>query len=291
MEHLPLGVVKKILSLALKKIGVKMKIYSWNVNGIRSVLKKGFEDWFSATDPDVLCLQEVRAEKSQVEAIANREGYYTYWNACKRKKGYSGVAIYTKIEPDAVNYGFDIEEFDEEGRVLQLVFPDWVLNSIYFPNGGQGDDRLDYKLRFYDAFLENSKQWITDGKHVVTVGDYNTCHKEIDIARPKENENVSGFLPIERAWMDKYVENGFVDTFRKLHPDTRDAYTWWSNRFGARGRNVGWRLDYGFVDAALMPNVVSSEIHSNVMGSDHCPISLELEPPFAPLPITKSEEL
>ena len=291
MEHLPLGVVKKILSLALKKIGVKMKIYSWNVNGIRSVLKKGFEDWFSATDPDVLCLQEVRAEKSQVEAIASRVGYYTYWNACKRKKGYSGVAIYTKIEPDAVNYGFDIEEFDEEGRVLQLVFPDWVLNSIYFPNGGQGDDRLDYKLRFYDAFLENSKQWITDGKHVVTVGDYNTCHKEIDIARPKENENVSGFLPIERAWMDKYVENGFVDTFRKLHPDTRDAYTWWSNRFGARGRNVGWRLDYGFVDAALMPNVVSSEIHSNVMGSDHCPISLELEPPFAPLPITKSEEL
>lgn len=275
----------------MKKIGVKMKIYSWNVNGIRSVLKKGFEDWFSATDPDVLCLQEVRAEKSQVAAIANREGYYTYWNACKRKKGYSGVAIYTKIEPDAVNYGFDIEEFDEEGRVLQLVFPDWVLNCIYFPNGGQGEDRLDYKLRFYDAFLENSKQWITDGKHVVTVGDYNTCHKEIDIARPKENENVSGFLPIERAWMDKYVENGFVDTFRKLHPDTRDAYTWWSNRFGARGRNVGWRLDYGFVDAALMPNVISSEIHGNVMGSDHCPISLELEPPFAPIPITKSEEI
>lgn len=286
-----MGVRKKILSLAMKKIGVKMKIYSWNVNGIRSVLKKGFEDWFSATDPDVLCLQEVRAEKSQVEAIANRDGYYTYWNACKRKKGYSGVAIYSKIEPDAVNYGFDIEEFDEEGRVLQLVFPDWVLNCIYFPNGGQGEDRLDYKLRFYDAFLENSKQWITDGKHVVTVGDYNTCHKEIDIARPKENENVSGFLPIERAWMDKYVENGFVDTFRKLHPDTRDAYTWWSNRFGARGRNVGWRLDYGFVDAALMPNVVSSEIHSNIMGSDHCPISLELEPPFAPLPIKKSEEI
>ena len=130
------------------EIGVKMKIYSWNVNGIRSVLKKGFEDWFTATDPDVLCLQEVRAEKSQVAEVASREGYYTYWNACKRKKGYSGVAVYSKIEPDAVNYGFDIEEFDEEGRVLQLVFPDWVLNCIYFPNGGQGDDRLDYKLRF-----------------------------------------------------------------------------------------------------------------------------------------------
>ena len=273
------------------EIGVKMKIYSWNVNGIRSVLKKGFEDWFTATDPDVLCLQEVRAEKSQVAEVASREGYYTYWNACKRKKGYSGVAVYSKIEPDAVNYGFDIEEFDEEGRVLQLVFPDWVLNSIYFPNGGQGDDRLDYKLRFYDAFLENSKRWISDGKHVVTLGDYNTCHKEIDIARPKENENISGFLPIERAWMDKYVENGFVDTFRKLHPDTRDAYSWWSNRFGARERNVGWRLDYAFVDAALMQNVVSSEIHPGVMGSDHCPISLELEPPFLPIPITKSEEI
>ena len=268
-----------------------MKIYSWNVNGIRSALKKGFEDWFSATDPDVLCLQEVRAEKNQVAEVASREGYSTYGNACQRKKGYSGVAVYSKIEPDAVNYGFEIEEFDEEGRVLQLVFPDWVLNCIYFPNGGQGDDRLDYKLRFYDAFLENSKQWLTDGKHVVTLGDYNTCHKEIDIARPKENENVSGFLPIERAWMDKYVENGFVDTFRTLHPDTRDAYSWWSNRFGARERNVGWRLDYAFVDAALMPNVVSSEIHSSVTGSDHCPISLELEPPFAPLPIKKSEDI
>ena len=273
------------------EIGVKMKIYSWNVNGIRSVLKKGFEDWFTATDPDVLCLQEVRAEKSQVAEVASREGYYTYWNACKRKKGYSGVAVYSKIEPDAVNYGFDIEEFDEEGRVLQLVFPDWVLNCIYFPNGGQGDDRLDYKLRFYDAFLENSKQWLADGKHVVTVGDYNTCHKEIDIARPKENENVSGFLPIERAWMDKYVENGFVDTFRTLHPDTRDAYSWWSNRFGARERNVGWRLDYGFVDSALMQNVVSSEILSDVKGSDHCPICLELEPPFLPIPIKKSEDI
>ena len=251
-----------------------MNIYSWNVNGIRSALKKGLENWFHETNPDILCLQEVRAETDQIpESMAKPEGYFAYWNPCQRKKGYSGVGVLTKIEPDAVNYGFDIEEFDVEGRVLQLVFPDWVLNSIYFPNGGSGDDRLDYKLRFYDA------------KHVLTVGDYNTCHKEIDIARPKENENVSGFLPIERAWMDKYVEHGFVDTFRNLHPDTRDVYSWWSNRFGARGRNVGWRLDYAFVDEALVPNVVRSEIHTTVMGSDHCPISIELEPPFAPLPI------
>jgi exodeoxyribonuclease-3 len=262
-----------------------MNIYSWNVNGIRSALKKGFGEWFESTAPDILCLQEVRAEQDQADGLLVPDSYYTYWNSCKRKKGYSGVAVFSRIEPDAVNYGFDIEEFDEEGRVLQLVFPDWVLNSIYFPNGGSGDDRLDYKLRFYDAFLENSQRWIRDGKHVLTVGDYNTCHKEIDIARPKENENVSGFLPIERAWMDKYVESGFVDTFRKLHPDTRDVYSWWSNRFGARARNVGWRLDYAFVDEALFPNVINSEIHTSVPGSDHCPISIELEPPFAPLPI------
>ena len=233
--------------------------------------------------------QEVRAERDQADGLLVPDGYYTYWNSCKRKKGYSGVAVFSRIEPDSVNYGFDIEEFDEEGRVLQLVFPDWVLNSIYFPNGGSGDDRLDYKLRFYDAFLENSMRWIKDGKHVLTVGDYNTCHKAIDIARPEENENVSGFLPIERAWMDKYVESGFVDTFRTLHPDTRDAYSWWSNRGGARARNVGWRLDYAFVDKELMPNVVKSEILPNVMGSDHCPICIELEPPFAPLPIKPAD--
>ena len=267
-----------------------MNIYSWNVNGIRSALKKGLENWFHETNPDILCLQEVRAETDQIpETMAKPEGYFTYWNPCQRKKGYSGVGVLTKIEPDAVNYGFDIEEFDEEGRVLQLVFPDWVLNSIYFPNGGSGDDRLDYKLRFYDAFLENSMRWVKDGKHVLTVGDYNTCHKAIDIARPEENENVSGFLPIERAWMDKYVDSGFVDTFRTLHPDTREAYSWWSNRGGARARNVGWRLDYAFVDQTLMQNVVSSEIHPNVMGSDHCPISIELEPPFAPLPIKPAD--
>lgn len=268
-------------------IGFIMNIYSWNVNGLRAALKKGFMDWFNATSPDILCLQEVRAEQDQLpDEVLKPDGYdYVYWNSCSRKKGYSGVCIYSKIQPDSVNYGFEIEEFDNEGRVLQLVFPDWVLNCIYFPNGGQGDERLDYKLRFYDAFLENSKHWIKNGKHVVTVGDYNTCHKEIDIARPKDNANVSGFLPIERAWMDKYVENGFVDSFRQLHPNERDRYSWWSSRFGARARNVGWRIDYAFVDSALMPSVLGAEIHQNVMGSDHCPISIELDPPFAPLAI------
>ena len=252
-----------------------MNIYSWNVNGIRSALKKGLENWFHETNPDILCLQEVRAEIDQIpESMAKPEGYFAYWNPCQRKKGYSGVGVLTKIEPDAVNYGFDIEEFDVEGRVLQLVFPDWVLNSIYFPNGGSGDDRLDYKLRFYDAFLENSERWIADGKHVLTVGDYNTCHKEIDIARPKENENVSGFLPVERAWMDKYVEHGFVDSFRYLYPDLAGAYSWWSYRMKARERNAGWRIDYFIVSERLTDRIESAGIHSEIYGSDHCPVEL-----------------
>ena len=261
-----------------------MKIYSWNVNGIRAALKKGFESWFSETKPEILCLQEVRAETSQIqESVLNPEGYFAYWNPCQKKKGYSGVGILTQVEPDSVNYGMGIEEFDIEGRMVQLVFPDWVLNSVYFPNGGNGDDRLDYKLRFYDAFLENSLHWVSQGKHVITLGDYNTCHREIDIARPKENENISGFLPIERAWIDKYIENGFVDTFRALNPETKEAYTWWSNRFFARERNVGWRIDYAFVDKEMLNSVISAEIHSEVKGSDHCPISLEVELPFPPI--------
>lgn len=267
-----------------------MKIYSWNVNGIRAAVKKGFENWFFDVRPEILCLQEVRAEEDQLpEAIRKAEGYFAYWNACSKRKGYSGVGVLSQIEPDAVHYGMGIEEFDEEGRMLQLVFPDWVLNSVYFPNGGQGDDRLDYKLRFYDAFLENSLHWLSQGKHVVTLGDYNTCHREIDIARPKENERVSGFLPVERAWLDKYVENGFADTFRTLHPDARDVYSWWSNRFGARKRNVGWRIDYAFVDSEMLESVIEAQIHTDVEGSDHCPISVELELPFPPLEIKREE--
>lgn len=262
-----------------------MKIFSWNVNGIRSAIKKGFETWFTETAPEILCLQETRAEPSQIpESVLNPPDYFAYWNPCKRKKGYSGVGVLTKIEPDQVLYGLGVEEFDVEGRVLQLVYPDWVLNSIYFPNGGSGEDRLDYKLRFYDAYLENTREWVSKGMHVITLGDYNTCHKEIDIARPKENENISGFLPVERAWFDKYVECGFTDTFRELHPDTRDVYSWWSNRGGARERNVGWRIDYAFVDDGMLASVTGAEIHTEVQGSDHCPISLEVELPFPPMP-------
>ena len=267
-----------------------MRIYSWNVNGIRSAEKKGFADWFNQTRPELLCLQEIRAEKEQVpESIVAPEGYFCYWNSCQKKKGYSGTAILSQIEPDSVEYGFGIDEFDEEGRVVQLVFPDWVLNSIYFPNGGQGEDRVDYKLRFYDAFLDNCLSWIKRGRHVVTLGDYNTCHTEMDIARPAENENVSGFLPVERAWIDQYIAAGFEDTFRTLHPDARDAYTWWSNRANSRARNVGWRIDYAFVDAGLSQNVSDAQIYTEVLGSDHCPISVDLEMPFPPISTEKQE--
>jgi exodeoxyribonuclease-3 len=261
-----------------------MVIYSWNVNGIRAVAQKGFIDWFEKTEPDILCLQEVRAEVEQIpEEIREVSGYHSYWTSCQKKKGYSGVGVYTKILPEEVRHGFDIDEFDDEGRVVQLIFADWVLNSIYFPNGAQSNERLDYKLRFYDAFLENSLMWLSHGKHVVTVGDYNTCHKEIDIARPKENEGISGFLPIERAWLDKYVESGFVDSFRVLHPTQKEAYTWWSNRGGAREKNIGWRLDYAFVDEGLKSCIVNASVHPEVMTSDHCPISLELDFPFPPI--------
>lgn len=261
-----------------------MIIYSWNVNGIRAAVQKGFSEWFKNIEPVILCLQEVRAENDQIpDEIREIPEYKSYWTTCKKKKGYSGVGVYTKIQPEEVNHGFDIKEFDEEGRVVQLVFADWVLNNIYFPNGSQNDERLDYKLRFYDAFLENSLNFIAHGKHVVTVGDFNTCHKEIDIARPKENEKVSGFLPIERAWLDKYIDNGFVDSFRVLHPTQKDAYTWWSNRYNARENNVGWRLDYAFVDNALKDCIINASIHSEVMISDHCPISIELELPFPPI--------
>lgn len=260
-----------------------MRIVSWNINGIRSVARKGFSEWIASLDADFVCLQEVRATQEQMPAeITTPEGYTWIWNSAQ-KKGYSGVAILTRIEPDEIITGLGVEEFDCEGRILQLVYPDWVLNCVYFPNGSASEERLDFKLRFYDAFLEDCNAWLRKGHHVVTVGDYNTCHKEMDIARPRENQGNSGFLPVERAWMDKYVENGYVDTFRHFHPDRRDAYTWWSNRGGARDRNVGWRIDYAFVDRGMVPSLTGAEVHPHIEGSDHCPISLELEPPFQPL--------
>jgi exodeoxyribonuclease III len=255
-----------------------VKLVSWNVNGIRSVAKKDFYDSALSLQADILCLQEVRASQAQIPPEALLPQYELFWNEAKCKKGYSGVAVFTKIKPIAVHYGFDEEDFDAEGRVLLLEFANWVLYCIYFPNGGASEERLDFKLRFYDTFLEHSNQWIKKGYQVVTCGDFNTCHKEIDIARPKENVKNSGFLPVERAWMDKYFDSGYVDTFRVQHPQAQSAYTWWSNRGGARERNIGWRLDYFTVNQEWAPEIKNASIHADILGSDHCPVSLEITP-------------
>jgi exodeoxyribonuclease-3 len=252
-----------------------MQIVSWNVNGIRSLAKKGFSEWLKDSMPDILALQEVRALEEQIPAeVLDFPEYKRYWSSAE-KKGYSGVGVYTKEEPLEVIRDLGIEEFDREGRMLLLVFADFVLYNIYFPNGSSSDERLSFKMRFYDAWLEHAQQWKEQGKEVICCGDFNTCHKEIDIARPKANAKRSGFLPEERAWMDKLVDSGFVDSFRYIHPDAKDRYSWWSNRGGARERNVGWRIDYFFVSEQAEKNIQDAEIWDQVMGSDHCPIVLD----------------
>lgn len=254
-----------------------MRIVSWNINGIRSVASKGFETWLKSENADIICLQETRALPEQVPAgLLRPEGFYSYWNAAE-KKGYSGVAIYTKIEPKEVRYGMGIPEFDSEGRLIELDFGSWVLINGYYPNGGASDERLDYKMRFYSAFLQHIRNLRLAGKSVILCGDLNTCHKEIDLARPKENRKVSGFLPIECAWMDDLVQAGWTDTFRHFYPQTPGRYSWWSNRGGARERNVGWRIDYFFASNDLLPKLSAADIHDQVKGSDHCPISMEIE--------------
>lgn len=253
-----------------------MKLISWNINGIRSVLKKGFEDFLTQKDFDFLCLQETRALEDQVpKGIWHPESYHAYWYPAE-KKGYSGVSTWSKQKPLAVHYGMGIDEFDSEGRLLTLEFEDYVVINGYYPNGGTGQERLDYKMRFYEAYLKYSNSWVQQGKQVISGGDFNTCHKEIDIARPKQNRKKSGFMPMECEWMDQYLAEGYVDSFRHLHPDQEGAYSWWSNRGGARERNVGWRIDYFYVSEQLAPSIQKAEIWADVLGSDHCPLYLEL---------------
>jgi exodeoxyribonuclease III len=252
----------------------KIKILSWNVNGIRAAYKKGFLDWFKEAKPDILCIQETKAHEEQLpDDLKNVSGYHSYFCAGERK-GYSGVAVYTKEEPISVKRGFGIKEFDNEGRILILEYPGFHLFNIYFPNGKAREERLKYKMDFYDAFLKHVKKLTKAGKKVVICGDVNTAHKEIDIARPKENEKVSGFLPEERAWLDKFLESGFIDTFRMFN-DKPDNYTWWDMVTRARDRNVGWRIDYFFVSENMKDQIKNAFILSDVMGSDHCPIGIE----------------
>ena len=252
-----------------------MKLISWNVNGVRAVVKKGFLDWLEQAQPDILCLQETKAHVDQLTAeILTDHWYHTYWHSGKRR-GYSGVATFCKEEPLYVQEGLGIERYDAEGRVLVTEHENFLLYNIYFPNGQKDDARLQYKLDFYDDLLPIISEQVESGNNVVVTGDWNTAHHPIDLARPKQNVNTSGFMLIEREKLDMYVENGWIDTFRLFHPEG-DRYSWWTYRFGARERNVGWRIDYFFVNEGFMDNVEDADIHDEVVGSDHCPVSLEL---------------
>ena len=253
-----------------------INLLSWNVNGIRAVHRKGFLKWFEGIDVDILALQEIKANVDQIpKKVKNVPNYYSYFNPALRK-GYSGVCTYSTMKPNKIATGMGIEKFDIEGRFQRLDFDDFIFLNIYYPNGGMGEDRLKFKLDFYDAFLDYTNNLRDEGNNLVICGDLNTAHKPIDIARPKENEKVSGFMPIEREWIDKFLANGYVDTFR-MFSDQPKQYTWWSYRTRARDRNVGWRLDYFFINEEFKDNVVDSYILSDVMGSDHCPIGLKIE--------------
>jgi exodeoxyribonuclease-3 len=252
-----------------------VKLLSWNVNGIRAIHKKGFLDWLASESPDILCLQETKAGPEQLpEDLVRPPGFYSYWHTAE-KKGYSGVAVYSKEKPVKVETSMGEERFDREGRLIKLDYNDFVLFDVYFPNGKQNQERLDFKLHFYDAFLEWIDRLRQKNKHLLFCGDINTAHNEIDLARPKENEKVSGFLPIERKWLDRVVANGYIDTFRHSHP-SEVAYSWWDLKSRARDRNVGWRIDYVFATREMLYSVRSAFILTHVMGSDHCPVGVEL---------------
>lgn len=253
-----------------------MKIISWNVNGIRAIQKKGFLDWAVNENPDILCLQETKAHPEQLSKdLISFNGYTSYFSSSKIKKGYSGVAIYTQLNPIKVEYGFGIPKFDDEGRTLILYYENFVLFNIYFPNGKMSDERLQFKLDFYNSFLEFVSNLLNQGMKIVICGDVNTAHKKIDLARPKENEKTSGFLPVERQWIDKLISSGFIDTFRMFN-DQPGNYTWWDMQTRARERNVGWRIDYFFVSENLKDHIHNAFILSDVTGSDHCPIGIEI---------------
>jgi len=254
-----------------------MRIISWNVNGIRSVEKKGFFEWLSKENPDIMCINETKAEPGQLsQKFINPPGtsYSSFWASAK-KKGYSGVAVYTKIKPDNVRF-LGKQEFDDEGRVLIAEYKKFTLITAYFPNSQDERKRIDYKLAFNDAILKLCKSIVKKERHFLLCGDYNVAHTPIDLTHPKSNENSAGFLPEERAWMDSFLKAGNIDTFRHFHPGETGCYTWWSYRGQCRAKNVGWRIDYNCVDKEFLPKVKSSIIRPDVMGSDHCPVEIEL---------------
>ena len=256
----------------------QIKLVSWNVNGLRAVMKKDFLTSVQALDADVLALQETKLQEAQLtEEMRCIEGYASHFAFASVKKGYSGVAVYSRHEPTAVRTGMGIERFDAEGRVVELDLGEFIFFNIYFPNGQMSEDRLKYKLEFYDAFFSYANERRAAGRSLVICGDYNTAHNEIDLKNPKANEKRSGFLRIERDWLDRIVADGYVDTFRALYPDTI-KYSWWSYRFRARERNAGWRVDYFFVTPDIVEKgwIKDAYIDNDIFGSDHCPVGLTL---------------
>jgi exodeoxyribonuclease-3 len=257
-----------------------MRILSWNVNGIRAVEKRGFAVWLREESPDILCIQETKAHPEQLsqellQPEDGKGGAYASWWASAKRKGYSGTAIYSKKQPLNVSF-LGMAEFDDEGRVLEADFKDFVLICAYFPNSQDAGARLDYKLAFCDAILKRCNKLTGEGRHIVLCGDYNIAHTPLDLAHPKENEGNAGYLPEERAWMDTFTSAGYVDTFRRLRPGEKGHYSWWSYRSSARERNIGWRIDYHCVDTGFLPQVESSVIRPDIPGSDHCPVQIEL---------------
>lgn len=251
------------------------KIITYNVNGIRSAIDKGFIDWIKAVNPTIFCLQEVKAEPHQVDLKPFEElGYEYYWQSAQ-KKGYSGVATFTKIKPKEVVYGCGIEKYDNEGRVLTLVFENFTIINTYMPSGSSGEERQAFKFEWLKDFYGYAKQQLSNHNKLIIVGDYNICHKAIDIHNPKSNANTSGFLPEERAWMDEFVALGFIDSFRHVNPEPHN-YTWWSYRAGARKRNLGWRIDYQMLSENMANDIESTKILSEAVHSDHCPVLLTL---------------
>lgn len=247
-----------------------MKLISWNVNGLRACVGKGFLDFFNEVDADIFCVQETKLQEGQIDL--DLQGYHQYWNYAE-KKGYSGTAVFTKVEPIAVFYGIDIDEHDKEGRVITLEYDDFYLVNVYTPNSQRELARLDYRMKWEDDFKSYLKS-LEAQKPVILCGDLNVAHKEIDLKNPSTNRKNAGFTDEEREKMTVLLESGFVDTFRHFYPDKEDAYTWWSYMRQARERNVGWRIDYFIVSEVLVDKIKSVAIHSDVMGSDHCPVEL-----------------
>jgi exodeoxyribonuclease-3 len=256
-----------------------MKIVSWNVNGIRAVAKKGFLDWMKEAKADIVCVQETKADVDKIpDVIRGLDGYHTFFHSCSIKSGYSGVGVFSRVQPDAVEMHLGVEEFDGEGRVLALDYGAFLLYNIYFPNGSSENKRVPFKLRFYDTLLERWARERAAGKRIVVCGDYNIAHKPIDLARPKENETNTGFLPEERAVLDRMASDGWLDSFREFHPEEPEWYSYWDYFTRARERNVGWRIDYHWITADLRPALKNAWISMDVMGSDHCPVGIVLNP-------------